>query len=463
MRPKTSTRSRTLASSRLWAGLCVCFVASTAVAQQQPTTLPRPAVIPPQQGEVAGQSTLRLHPIHEAARKGDVDGIRKELASGVSVDLMVDGGSSWSLGSTALMWAVSHTEVKAVEFLIAAGANVNVISGDGMTPLFLATGQRGDPEIVRMLVEAGANVHARRHDGSTLVVWASSYASHPDQLKHVIKAGANIETRHAIGNMTPLMVAARVGNLVTMRALLEAGASIEARSEGGTTPLMWAAEGRNSSPEALHILLDAGADIEARADDGSTPLMIAALHAGSERVQALIDAGANPLAKNRRGDTALMAAARGGHGQTIALLYDAGCDVNAANDDGTTALMLAIVKNDPPCVRALLRRGAKVNVWNNSGWTPLLLARGIANVEPLIEAGADLNAACAASSHPGWTPLMFAVNEDDVRSVNALLAAGADPDARDSAGRTAIDIANIRQTPGSKNSIASIERHKSGR
>ncbi len=80
-----------------------------------------------------------------------------------------------------------------------------------------------------------------------------------------------------------------------VRAALDAGADLEARTEGGLTPLMYAAR-YNENPEVVQVLLEAGVDLEARDEDGSTPLMLAAWN--PEVVQVLLDAGADPTTMN---------------------------------------------------------------------------------------------------------------------------------------------------------------------
>ena len=49
----------------------------------------------------------------------------------------------------------------AVAILLAAGANVNAIDGDGATALHLAVRHDAGPEIVGALVSAGANPNVR--------------------------------------------------------------------------------------------------------------------------------------------------------------------------------------------------------------------------------------------------------------------------------------------------------------
>src|SRR5262245_13632746 len=89
------------------------------------------------------------------------------------------------------------------------------------------------------------------------------------------------------------------------------------------------------------------------------------------------------------------AAQAGDKAAVRALLKDA-ADVNAAQGDGMTALHWAAMKNDPDLVQTLLYASANVKATTRiGGYTPLLLTakEGYAAVmEPLIKAGADVNA-----------------------------------------------------------------------
>ena len=81
---------------------------------------------------------------------------------------------------------------------------------------------------------------------------------------------------------------------------------------------------------------------------------------------------------------------------------------------------------------ALLAAGADPNARNNNGETPLHRADSANDVTPLLAAGANLN----ARDNVGETPLHEATAERS-RSADvaaALLAAGADPNARDNYG-----------------------------
>jgi ankyrin repeat protein len=59
---------------------------------------------------------------------------------------------------TALHRYIGWGDIDAVELLLAAGADVNVIDEDGMTPIYTAI--RGyQPHIVEIMIKAGANLN----------------------------------------------------------------------------------------------------------------------------------------------------------------------------------------------------------------------------------------------------------------------------------------------------------------
>lgn len=105
-------------------------------------------------------------------------------------------------------------------------------------------------------------------------------------------------------------------------------------------------------------------------------------------------------------------------------------------------LTSAVVHGDSDAVSDALRRGGNPNVRLAESGTPLhlaVIAGNLATVEHLIGAGAQLE----ARDCRGWTPLHFAAfASDNPTLIECLLAAGADINARDRKGRTPLDCAS---------------------
>jgi hypothetical protein len=98
-----------------------------------------------------------------------------------------------------------------------------------------------------------------------------------------------------------------------------------------------------------------------------------------------------------------------------------------------TALHVASGGGHVGVTRLLLDRGADVHATDRTGSTPLHLASGAGVVSVLLRAGADIE----ARDYAGRTPLIDTAFRRDIDAVQELLAAGANPRARDNMKRTA--------------------------
>ncbi len=127
---------------------------------------------------IGDQDYRPFAPIHEAAKRGDVQTIKGELAKGVPVDLRVaTGGAGAWRNSTPLMWAAARGQAAVVRVLLDSGADVDAKNDEGVTPLMAAAGSiktiDGDPfACVRVLIEAGADLEVTNRQGLTALYYA---------------------------------------------------------------------------------------------------------------------------------------------------------------------------------------------------------------------------------------------------------------------------------------------------
>ena len=101
------------------------------------------------------------------------------------------------------------------------------------------------------------------------------------------------------------------------------------------------------------------------------------------------------------------------------------------------------ILSDVAAVKALLKAGADVNGRDGAGWTPLQRAAEEGNadvVTALIAGGADSEA--RRGTHD-WTALHYAAEEGHGEAVTALIAGGADVNGRDTHGATALHYAAL--------------------
>ena len=137
-----------------------------------------------------------------------------------------------------------------------------------------------------------------------------------------------------------------------------------------------------------------------------------------------LKAGFNPNYADKDGNTLLIQAAANMSPAAAGVLLQGGADPALRNKVGDDALNYAALKGSLPIVQQLLARG--VPVTRRQGWQPLTYAvfgKQLPVFNALMEKGAEPNAV----NPNGATALMFAAEQGQEDMVDRLLAAGADP------------------------------------
>jgi ankyrin repeat protein len=293
-------------------------------------------------------------------------------------------------GLTALLYAARDGCYDCVEALLGAGADVNMPTPEGVTPLMLAL-DNDHNDVARLLLDRGANPQLWDWWGRTAL--------------YIV-----VDRRETNGGGARGAAAGGRGG--------RGGGAPAAR--GGSRPAV-------SSMDIINALLAAGVDlnpqlnmhrpsrsgnsgrfIDPLMNTGCTPLLRATMGGDSEVVRALLNKGANPNI-NDMGMTPFLVAAgvgpgnRGGTGlaaqysaggpvnmELMELLLQHGADVNAqitgtqtysmrvsrapSANEGFTALHAAAEAGKPDVVRYLLEKGAKPDILDASGRKPVDLA-----------------------------------------------------------------------------------------
>ena len=254
--------------------------------------------------------------------------------------------------------------------------------------------------------------------------------------------------------------AAKARDLATLRTLIAARADVTVAQGDGATALHWAAHWDDAA--IAEPLISAGADVNAADDHGVTPLALACLNGSDTMVARLLSAGANPSVASVVGETPLMIAAHTGNVAIVAQLLARGAPHDAAEATlGQTALMRAVVENHVEVVRALLAAGADASARSKNRFTPLLFAAQQGNIEIarlLIAAGADVDEAApdgiAGDTNTGRSfkpdteaaALLVAIDSQHEAMARFLLGSGANPNLQ-GAGRTALHSAVQQAMP----------------
>lgn len=244
--------------------------------------------------ELTGGLTLQ-----EAVARKDYDAIRNIAAGGSDLNEIADDGR-WK-GQTPLSVACSYLDEKAVELLLALGADSNFKNADGQTCLYqvLHDGETADYDFVQredkntickkilsLLLSAGMDKDTTVNDeGDTALIAACRRANQKDKLCYkfaaaLIAAKCSLDAANLKGQNALMLLSSQNGADANelQTALLEAGAGVTGRDRDGNTALHYAARNVNDSvaKEMAEMLFAFDfADADTVNNDGRTALEIA--------------------------------------------------------------------------------------------------------------------------------------------------------------------------------------------
>jgi len=282
------------------------------------------------------------------------------------------------------------------------GASVNAqVGGLGFTPL-MAAADGGHLDVLNYLISKHAILDFPDHEGSTALLHAC-WTDHPDCAVALIDAGENVNFGSNAGRR-PLMYAAMHGDDTIVKDLIAHKVKLDANCSEGPA-VLWAAA--NDKLSTVMLLTDAGAKLDLLPD-----------HGDPKKYSVLAMAAAN-------NDVPM-----------IDYLLQHGLDVNFPDADGSTPLMAAMDYNRLPAAQHLLDAGAKTELQDNNGETALMRARDVAAAQVILAKHPDLE----IKNKQGQTALLRAASWS-LDQVRAFVEAGADVNATDPRGETALTIA----------------------
>lgn len=268
------------------------------------------------------------------------------------------------------------------------------------------------------------------------------------ELKEQLKKGNEVDERDDRGR-TLLQQAAIAGELEVAETLLDSGANIKAQDSQGWTALHWAAS--SGHPEICELLIASGASIDARGWLGDTPLYWAATFDRHDVAELLLARGADVNATDKQGRSALHAAIEADAIATVKVLLAHQADLAARDAAGLTPLHQAVFQCRKSMAEAATgdagvdspeaaQASARIAPGDRQQARQKALDRGCNMVRLLVSKGAQVNAA----SDRGVTPLHLAAWDEMADVAEILLAAGADPAAKDLHDRTPVEYAKQR-------------------
>ncbi|CAN0508521.1 unnamed protein product [Ectocarpus sp. 12 AP-2014] len=236
-------------------------------------------------------------------------------ASGGHVEVMqalirhgVDVNAHDSNGCTALHSAAMWDNVRAIDTLIEAGANINVQGGKyddtRSTPLHMAS-RNGSSKAALSLVKHGADVHRLKGYERYSALRLAACSGHIAIVKTLLAAGANVNLRPAALCESALDSACLGGHADVVTTLIQHGAKVDATDSRGRTALFNVS--RENTVAVIDKVVAAGASVNGMVDHyGRTPLHHACLDDCPGAVVSMLRHGARVDVKDNDGETPLL-------------------------------------------------------------------------------------------------------------------------------------------------------------
>jgi len=210
--------------------------------------------------------------------------------------------------ASLLHCAVRHNRLEIVQLLATIGHDVDAVSPNGTTPLYVAA-QQGQVDTVRYLVERGADKNKARNDGVTPLLIAASNG-HVAVVRRLVEQGAD-KDKAANDGRTPLFIAAQQGHFAVVRYLVKRGADKDKADDHGVTPFITAC--RNGHVDVAEYLPQHGCDQDHAAKSGWTALHYAAQAGNLDVAQLLFRYGAKLDVRTRYNELPADVATASGH------------------------------------------------------------------------------------------------------------------------------------------------------
>ena len=429
-------------------------------------------------------------PLMQAAYDGDIAAARKALKGRTDVN------ATNLYGVNAMLLAAEGGNTELIDLLLKAGAKADTANLDGETALHLVA-RTGNVDAAKLLLKAGAKVDAReKFGGQTPLMWAAA-RRHAPMVELLASSGADVNARSTVrdyqrvataesrakfldrGGFTPLIYAARENCGPCVAALLQHKADIGLPDPSDDPPLTIAL--MNANWDVAKQLIEAGADVNQWDLFGQAPLHVAIATmnrrgdnnpldldaqnqlTGRDVVKLLVARGANPnqqqfyRAPGRdpgigRGLTPFLAACASGDIEIVKLMLANGANPKLATADAQGAIVLAVGSRSGGTANPGARSAQAGVVYSDPSENKgPAAAAGASKEDPtvtliklLAAAGADVK--LIAKPHflqrtRGGSALHYAVRTGNKDVMKALVDLGADVNAKDADGLTALDYA----------------------
>uniref|UniRef100_A0A667YZM7 Ankyrin repeat domain 52a n=1 Tax=Myripristis murdjan TaxID=586833 RepID=A0A667YZM7_9TELE len=409
--------------------------------------------------------------LHAAASGGNVECLNLLLSSGTDLN------KRDKMGRTPLHYAAANGRYQCTVTLVSAGAEVNEPDQTGCTPLHYSAASQAFCSCLEHLLDNGADPSMVNSKGYSAVHYAA-YHGNKQNLELLLEMSFN-----ALGDIessipvSPLHLAADKGHWQALRVLTETAAYVDVQDAAGRSVLYLAAQ--RGYARCVEVLLAQGASCLLN-DNRSmwtpihvagilcsaavsqriavTPLMLAVLGGHTDCVHLLLEKGALPDAKDKRGSTALHRGAVLGRDDCVTALLEHKASALCRDAQGSTPLHYAASRGHTEILASLVQAAVATDpqdkLLDNKQYTPLHWAayKGHEDcLEVLLEHKTltheegnpftPLHCSIHCLTCGRRTPLHAAAFAEDVAGLQLVLRHGAEINAVDKTGRSALMVA----------------------
>lgn len=336
--------------------------------------------------------------------------------------------------------SASCGNIQQVASFLSQGAHIDGLNEDGETALGCSLSSR-QFEISRLLIESGASVNGPVGWSKLPPIYLAASVGSVEIAELLMEKGARLQDDYAD---TYFLDVVSSQSIEGVQFLLENGANPNAMSVWGELAITLAVKKGNS--RLARVLLDHGANVNGSVGE---PLVIAVKDGRTDLLDLLLSKRANPNSTDSMMKYVLVTAIFNKRLDLARRLLAAGADLNIVHGQG---LLIEALKSNKltetervEAAQMLLEYGAPVNT-TNADYPPAIchaLKGGIIELIILILLHKPTLKDLKMDS--GETLLTYAIGMSRRELVMLLVTHGADPNEKDSKGRTSVQVALVRK------------------
>ncbi len=238
-----------------------------------------------------------------------------------NVKILVDVGADINLkmkdGFTTLYNAIEGNNADIVKYIIDKGANANERYGPQNAPPVIRASFVGNVKVMDILLDAGADLNVKDDLGYG-PLFRCVEKDNPAMVDYLVAKGVNINERFGRYELTALYNASSLGMLQSVNRLINTGANINIKSNTGFSSLSVASQ--NNHLSIVQALLLNGANVNELNANNWTALHSACSKGHLSVVKLLIDYGADTELKTTSGNKAIDIAILNNHKEVVNFL-----------------------------------------------------------------------------------------------------------------------------------------------